>query len=343
MKFINLATINAAGTSEKSLYGAISTDMFFGQLSNLEIRIDKNSVAQYFTVSIPVIESLNFDTKKAILVEECLKNALGNMAKIAETMPINAIEDLLVVTSAFEEQVLAKEQWQSMVKASVSSLMPNFSEKISFQYSKPDNDNQEYTLSPYFNEQALIRPTLMLCVDVLTSYNHIKQLNQLVKIQHLDGPQGIMPAEGASCSLLLPEAFPLTKLEAAMNISTVKSDDGATRLSLSAQLSSLGFTYNSTIIHVGTLSQSWTKYWYAQTNDFYQQAVKGNQGQMLLDQTRTLGYLGVANLPTAFACAKAYLTSPMKENECVWVVEHSNSLAENAKPLSKVYKVKAMV
>lgn len=338
MKFINLATINAAGTSEKSLYGAVSTDMFFGQLSQLEIRIDKNSVAQYFTVSIPTIESMNCAAKKAILVEECLNNALSNMATIAQTMSLNAIEELLVVTTAFAEQAVLKEPWQTMVTDIVSALMPNFSEKISFQY-----HNQEHALTPYFNEHTLTRPTLVLCVDVLTDYNNIKQLNQLVKIQHLDGPQGIMPAEGASCSLILPEDFPLTKIDAAMNIATINTEGNSTQPTLAEQLSSLGFTYNSTIIHVGTLSQSWAKYWYAQTNAFYQQAANDSQTQVLLDQTSTLGYLGVANLPTAFTCAKAHLTSPMNESECVWVVEHSNAVLESAKPLSKVYKIMAVV
>ena len=68
VKAISLSTINASGTSHRALYSALTTDMFFGQKSPLEIRVDKGIAKPYFTVPLPEIEGQSSIVKKQLLL-----------------------------------------------------------------------------------------------------------------------------------------------------------------------------------------------------------------------------------------------------------------------------------
>ena len=360
MKFLNLTTINASGTSPKALCGALMTDMFFGQLADNELKVDQALIAPYFNVPLPALAPFSQEAKKFMLLEQCLINAAQSLAALASDIATNAISQLVVSTSLIakgaQQNELSDEalDWEQQVRELVAVNLPAFTDKLCFEYSTGTSANN----SPFAESDSLEQPIMLLCVDVLTAYQQVMHLNTILDVQCQGSNPGVMPAEAASCCLCFPDNYPVSLSEPMIHIESANAQQP-----LSEQLSGLGFLLPNTVIHVGTLSQPWLKHWYAQTsrlfnkatnvdNEAHEQQNQAKQGisaatqntansaqsinseakqaeydddgaeLQVLELTRTLGYLGTANLSTAFTSALAYLHSPMAQSESTWVVDY---------------------
>jgi len=312
VKFVKLAAINASGTSEKSLYSALSTDMFLGQPSKLEIRVEKGVVAPYFTVPLLPIETLNHETKKVVLAEECIKQTASNLTELSANIQLSSIEKVVIVTSTFNDNEQDNfTQWQESIQAMVNDYLPDFKDKLEFNYYAVDSLNTRNNIFASYYSQ----PSIVICVDVLTGYNDIKVLSTMLEIQCQGGNLGVMPSEGATSLLILPMDFPVTDITSLVQV------ENAT---LKQKLISAEFSLPAHVIHVGTHSQRWVKHWYGQTNTFNHTSVQHIEvDNNTIEHTKTLGFLGAANLSTALISAKAYVHSPLNNIESIWVVEHN--------------------
>ncbi|MBU2894390.1 hypothetical protein KO495_13830 [Colwellia sp. D2M02] len=380
-KAISLSTINASGCSHKALASALTTDMFFGQKSPLEIRVDKGIAQPFFTVPLPEIESLDVITKKQLLLTECLQETAKQLAALSSVMPISTIEQLIIVTSMFmmtdDEQRSAtendfeldaieknKQAWQQLVAGFINDYLTDFSNKLAFKYvHQPSIDQQLMQITQANNFE---RPVLIINIDSLVDYNNVALLNKMTEVQCLQGTAGIMPAEGASSTLLIPNGYPDIAHKQLITIEPLNTEQ---QQNIKAQLTQAKFSLPNTVLHVGTISDAWVTHWYGQTNSFYrqidinEQADSSNSADQggavmvaeakpaqastakiltLYDQTQTLGYLGVANLSTALAGAAALLVSPIENKSEVWLVEHqvnTRNSNNSQKTLANVYKI----
>ncbi|REL26650.1 hypothetical protein DXX93_08700 [Thalassotalea euphylliae] len=374
MKFINLATINAAGTSTKALYSALATEMFFGQLSSNKIKCDQALTAPY--LSVPLIELFSLDQalKKLILAEQCLASAAIALDELANDMSISAIEQLVISTSLIgqsnarsdveqaEQLQEIKLTWQNSVTELVGQVLPAFASKIVFSYADENYADENALNTPLFeNEKQPEAPFILLCVEALTEYRQVSQLNNSMDILCQGSAAGVMPAEAASCSLVMPKDYPLSTQQPVLSIEAAPTD-----IPLHSQLSHLGFGLPNTVIHTGTYSEPWVKHWYSQTVKFFHPqiaATNGSQGKSrqqyqteefievdhvsaqtsdveltVLEQNKTLGYLGAVNLSMAFSSAVAWLLSPMNQLTNLWVVEYQLNTKTSLRR-NQVYKV----
>ncbi len=402
-----LASINASGTSTRALYSALATHMFFGQQSDLEIRVHQDAVQPYFTVELPELAGLSGETKKALLFDACLAQTAEQWLNIEPELPLNQIEQLLVATSIMApdqaQRAIAQQQWEQQVSQSVAESWPQLVDKLRFEYVyEPAADA---LIASYIQTPDASAITLMMCVDSLVDYSSVKQLNQHLAIQCRQGDAGVMPAEGATSTLLLPSNTTLarntvlpTKTSPSINrplAVTTQAPSHVNMLQLEAlylnptegphpscqqQLEQAGFTLPEVVLHVGTNSEHWHKHWYAQTQGFYhnesnqqgvdarlsgeasdefsQQASQESNFELadktieVHDQTQVLGYLGVANLPTALASAAGLLGCPLyghlsqslsqqNTQQRVWIVEHQVDPNSAGDDCIRAYRVTA--
>ncbi|MCJ8321136.1 MAG: hypothetical protein MJK12_15965 [Colwellia sp.] len=378
-KALSLSTINASGTSERALYSALVTEMFFGQKSALEIRVDKGLAKPYFTVPLPELESLNTATKKQLLLVSCLQETEKQLKQLSATMPINTIEQLVIVTSMLstvkvgdgaessatessDQSEQAKEEWQQLVKTYVNDYLPYFSNKVTFNYSHTPSLELTLNLNQLVKQgdqtEGFERPVLVITVESLLDYDEVKTLSKIIEVQCLQGPAGIMPSEAATSTLVIPSHYPDIKHKNVVIIEGLNSQ----QLSIKEQLIQAKFTLPNTVLHVGTISEQWVTHWYGQTNSFYHQQppnddelTAGQQADKTLipidlapnaakeltlyDQTKVLGYLGIANLTTAIASVTSLLTSPIENTSVVWLVEHHINSNNTQQPAANVYKI----
>lgn len=352
-KALSLSTINASGTSYRALCCALTTNMFFGQVSPLEIRVDKGLSKPYFTVPLPELESLNTATKKQLLLGSCLQKTEQQLKQLSATMPINTIEQLIIVTSMLSSAQAsdkAKEEWQQNVQTYVNDYLPHFSHKVVFNYAYTPS------LEPSLNQlikqsgetDTFERPILVITIDSLLEYNDVKTLSNSVEVQCLQGPLGIMPSEGASSTLLIPSHYPEINNKKVVTVEALTSNiQHNHKQNIKEQLTQAQFELPSTVLHVGTISEQWVTHWYSQTNSFYQQpsddestaSQQAPKELTLYDQTKTLGYLGVANVTTAIASAFSLLSSPIENTSVIWLVEHQINSNNKQSPVANVYKI----
>jgi|GEM_PF-6184036 len=354
-KAISLSAINAAGTSNKALYSALTTQMFFGQLSPLQIRINKGIVKPYFTVPLPTLESLNVSTKKALLLTACLQETTKKIQQLTTVMPTNTIEQIIIVTSMLssnaEHGESIKTEWQQIALETVKeefTQLKQLSEKVIFSYSYTPSLEQNLALCVQAN--GFKRPIIIINIESLCSYNDIKILNNKLDIQCHQGAAGIMPSEGATSTLFIPDNFPCNQINTklhhlinikSLNINTQEKKTDNKIPSIKEQLTHAKFSLPSNVLHVGTNSQTWATHWYGQTHSFYHQPnepLTPPKTLTLYDQTNILGYLGIANFTTALASATALLTSPIENTSTVWIVEHSFN-SKNLQPQANVYQI----
>lgn len=413
-KALSLSTINATGTSERALYSALTTDMFFGQKSPLTLRVDEGLTKPYFTVPLPVLEAHNVAIKKQLLLISCLQETAKKLNQLSSTMPINTIEQLIIVTSMFDADLAisdsdqgnhvqgngrvdndsasqektdnteidntaiknaataaAKKQWQQNALASINDYLPGFTNKVCFTYAHTPSLDQ--TVKQCITAEKFQRPVLVINIDSLLDHNNVIALNNWVEVQCLQGPAGIMPSEGATSTLLIPQHYPEIKnnqivcinaLDNALNNTTnkglSKEANSQQHLSINAQLIQAQFSLPSTVLHVGTVSEQWVMHWYAQSNSFYHQKnaplISQTQASQtaisqtpipkqltVYDQTKTLGYLGSANLTTAIASASALLASPIETIKEIWVIEHQINSNNSQNPVANVYKITSAI
>ncbi|GAA0820383.1 hypothetical protein GCM10009111_25730 [Colwellia asteriadis] len=417
---LSLSTINASGTSERALYGALTTDMFFGQKSPLEIRVDKGQAQPYFTVPLPALDGISGVTQKQLLLVSCLQETANQLKALSSTMAINSIEKLIISTSillnipantesestksesavqeisvqestvniANNEQVNSvKKAWQEIALHYIKEYLPHFSDKVAFAYEHNSSldqiinkvTNQITSQGANHSTQATTfeQPVLIINIDALLEYHSVNALHKVIDVQCTQGPEGIMPAAGATSTLLIPTHYPTIEHKKLIAIEPLCTHP---QHSIKAQLTQAQFSLPSTVLHVGANSEQWTTHWYGQTNSFYhqpnnaltepsltqkkraaeqsipEQSIAGKVSAenepteqplsatpaktlTLYNQTTTLGYLGVANLSTAFASAAALLHSPIENITELWLVEHQvNSQSTNCKQ-AKVYKI----
>ncbi len=363
-KALSLSAINASGTSQRALYSALATEMFFGQKSVLEIRVDKGIVKPYFTVPMPALESLNSATKKELLLIGCLEETAKQLKQLSATLPLNTIEQVIITTSYLSDTVeiqsieansteissieieAFKKEWQQIAQVHIAQYLPRFSHKTVFNYAH--TPALEQSINPCIEGQSFEHPVLVINIDSLLDYNEVKKLSNLVEVQCLQGPAGIMPSEAATSTLLIPDHYPEIADKKVISVERLNPNQ---QQSIKEQLTKAKFTLPSTVVHVGTISEQWTIHWYGQTNSFYHQKNNGELAKesmaqpqepkemTLYDQTKTLGYLGVASLTTAFASVTSLLFSPLEAMTDIWLVEHQVNAKNKQKPLASVYKI----
>jgi hypothetical protein len=346
--------------------------MFFGQKSPLEIRVDKGIAEPYFTVPLPEIEGLSSIVKKQLLLISCIQETAAQLKQLSSVMPINTIEQLIINTSIVtidpndtDQDYIEKnkQEWEQLVKACVKDYLSAFTNKVMFNYSYTPSVDQQ--IPQYTQTTSFERPVLVINIDSLLDYNDVKKLQSILEIQCLQGPAGIMPSEGATSTLLIPGNYPDIAHKQIVSVQTLNPHQ---QQSIKEQLIQARFKLPSTVLHVGTMSESWVRHWYGQTSSFYREPLASvnvdntptlqteeqvvpdsatTKELTLFDQTTILGYLGAANLSTALASAASLLTNPMASTSEIWLVEHqvnSKSIRKNndkstKKSLANIYKI----
>jgi len=364
-KALSLAIISAAGTSEKALYSALTTEMFFGQVSALTLRVEKGVVKPYFTVPLPALDGLNVITRKQLLLTSCLQETAKQLQQLTTEMPIKTIEQLIITTSLLNSDEMQceqlKAQWQSLAQACVEEDLPDFSTKVQFTYS--NTHSASIDLPDFLTNQtaSFERPVLVINIDSLLEYHDVRTLSNKLEVQCLGGSAGIMPAEGATSTLFIPKHYPnfenklqhKFKSKQIIHVESLNSEPSSSQQpDIKTQLMQAGFSLPSTVLHLGTLSEKWLSHWYSQTQSFYHQQNKSLAAEpsaihplsealelIQYDQTKVLGYLGSANLTMALASATALLVSPMTQTPAIWLVAHSINSKNTETPIAKVYKI----
>lgn len=327
--------INCSGTSTKGLYGALSTNMFFGSKSELEVRVDKGINLPYFTASIPQLKQLSASIRKETLLTECLALTTQSINTLAPTLTLSNIDELIVLTTVTSERLdtTSEQSWPDIVAETVKQYLPQLAERTRVEDVLVDSVP---TAILRYAQNINGKPKLVITVDVLNSFQLVKQLNNKIDLLVLGGNAGAMPAEGAASCLLLPSQYG----DQFTNQLSVKTCDA--QMPIKAQLDRLELVLPSTVIHFGSSSERWVKHWYGQTNHLYHQS-ETEEELTLYDQTQILGYMGVTNLLTGFLSALATLDCPMNQLECVWLVEHQiNSKHAQTTP-ANVYQVSRCV
>ncbi|WP_448565336.1 hypothetical protein [Thalassotalea ganghwensis] len=350
---ITLSCINAAGSSPKALSAALTTQMFFGEKQSYEIlannkqrQHDDEGIAQpYFAVPIDPVMSLSKQVKMTMLLTACFEQTAAKLATLSTSLPLNAIEEIVVVTSSINKQeqeqyanLNEENDWHDTAVELLQQTLPQFVSKLRVcQVGAPALDKVINLLT---QQTVLTEPKLVVCVDTFVDFQSVKALNEQMFIHCAEGEIGVMPGEGACCMLLLPETYPNINVSETVQISPIMTEG---KLSLKEQLQQAGFSLPKAVIHTGSFNEIWVRHWYQQTQQFYHVNSKQDLALdtdiepelTLFDQTRILGYLGSLNLVTGLASASALLNCPFNNINQLWLIEYYTEL-ESADSLTQV-------